>query len=327
MNRRRALWSLPVVILAAVMAWTLIPTAAGAFPNAYFHMQALGNRGVDVLAAQHLLVQAGHQVEPNGHFDAATETAVKAFQTEAGMDADGVVGPDTWTALAPDLKTGDENEAVKALQEQLNAKQQLSLEVNGKFDAAVEEAVRGFQDHAEIGGDGAVAEETWRNLVWHFQYPNADANNMCAQDPDGNGDAHWGTGSAVGQLQTATKSFGDNTDGGVVPLGDVSFEHGGPIDGHASHQEGLDADIWPIRTDREQCTGGRIEWTDDEYDQDATRKLAQAIHDAAGDKVVFILFNDPVLIEEGLTEEYANHDNHLHVRYCEFGHPNSSYAC
>ncbi|GAB3809519.1 hypothetical protein [Micromonospora zhanjiangensis] len=36
---------------------------------------------------------------------------------------------------------------------------------------------------------------------------------------------------------------------------------------------------------------------------------------------------DQVLISEGLTNMQTNHDNHLHVRYCETVHPNSLYDC
>lgn len=326
MTRRRALWSLPAALLAAVVAWTLIPASAGAFPNAFFHMQALGNRGADVLAAQHLLVAADHDVETDAEFDSETEQAVEEFQDESGLDVDGVVGPDTWEALTVDLQAGDSGPAVEALQVQLNAKQDHDLAVDGEFDADVEAAVSDFQSHAEIPDDGAVDADTWRNLVWHFQYPDVDAKNMCPQDPDGNGAAHWGTASAIGQLEAATVDFAD-AGGGVVPLGDVSFEHGGPIDGHASHQDGLDVDLWPIRVDDEQCTADRITWESPEYDRDATRQLAQAIHDAAGEYVALIFFNDPELIAEGLTTDYPNHDNHLHVRYCQFGHPNDMYRC
>jgi lysozyme len=35
----------------------------------------------------------------DGLFGAETETRVRAVQSMAGVDADGVVGPDTWSAL------------------------------------------------------------------------------------------------------------------------------------------------------------------------------------------------------------------------------------
>ena len=197
--------------------------------------------------------------------------------------------------------------------------------MNGVFDAAVTTAVRNFQSHAGIGVDGVVGPTTWRNLVWHYGYPDMAAG-FCDQDPDGNGTANWATAAGVAQLEQAVRTFA-GTGQGQVPLGDAGFEHGGTIPGHGSHAVGMDIDIWPIRTDSAQCTAGRITWQSSTYDRAATRSLAQAIRNAAPGHVKLIFFNDPVLIGEGLTTQYPNHDNHLHVRYCERVHPNSLYAC
>ncbi len=43
----------------------------------------------------------------NGKYDTATEDAVKAFQEEQGLTADGIVGPETLAALEDAAKTGD----------------------------------------------------------------------------------------------------------------------------------------------------------------------------------------------------------------------------
>jgi peptidoglycan hydrolase-like protein with peptidoglycan-binding domain len=308
------------------------PTAVGpaealaeAYDGAFFPTQSAGNRGVDVEAIQHLLSHHGHDVDATGVFDPATVDAVTAFQTASGLDPDGIVGPDTWQALAPQLEEGASGPAVEALQIELNAKRRQALPIDGQFTAAVTAAVTEFQSHAGIGADGIVGPETWRNLTWHYDYPDMDVG-LCNQDPDGNGDADWATGAAVGQLEAAVRAF-TQTGQGPVPIGDAGFEHGGDIPGHASHDLGMDVDLWPIRTDHAQCSAGRITWESPEYDRAATRQLAQAIRDAAPGHVQLIFFNDPVLIEEGLTQAYPNHDNHLHVRYCEAVHPSDLYDC
>ncbi len=36
---------------------------------------------------------------PDGDLGPATEKAVRSFQTKATLESDGVIGPDTWTAL------------------------------------------------------------------------------------------------------------------------------------------------------------------------------------------------------------------------------------
>jgi peptidoglycan hydrolase-like protein with peptidoglycan-binding domain len=313
-----------VVLLALALA--LIPTTANAYANAFFPTQSSGNRGADVLAIQYLLQYNGLTAPADGVFGASTVDAAKAFQTAKALGVDGIVGPQTWAALAPTIRSGDNNAAVKALQVELNAKRRLSLPVDGVFSTAVRDAVAAFQTHAGIGSDGIVGPITWRNLAWHYDYPDFTAN-LCDQDPDGNGTAaNWATSAAVAQLEEAARSFA-GTGQGKVPYGDAALEHGGDIPGHGSHEVGLDIDIWPIRTDNAQCTASRITWESATYDRAATRQLIQAIHAAAPGHVRLIFFNDPTLINEGLTTEWPAHDNHLHVRFCEKVHPSSLYTC
>ncbi|MBX6724144.1 MAG: penicillin-insensitive murein endopeptidase [Dactylosporangium sp.] len=301
-----------VALTALVLTLSGLSAPANAYSGAFFHTQSRGNRGVDTLAVQYLLQAHGISVTADGVFGSDTESAVRTFQSRRGLAVDGIVGPNTWNALVVTVQEGSTGPAVRALQAQLNKKRRLSLAVDGVFGPATRSAVISFQSHAGIGADGIVGPVTWRNLVWHYAYPSFA--NMCDKDPDGNGTANWGTGSAIGQLEAAVASFAA-TGNGKVPLGDVSFEHGGAIPGHASHRVGVDVDIWPIRTDSAQCTAGRITWQSSTYDRAATRALVQRIRSTAPGQVVLIFFNDPVLISEGLTTSYANHDNHLHIRY------------
>jgi len=315
-----------LTLLAAVLLIGGVPGSAQAYANAFFPTQSSGNRGADVLAIQYLLQHHGQSVSTDGVFGAGTVTAAKAFQTAKGLGADGIVGPQTWGALVATIRSGDNNAAVKALQVELNAKRRLSLPVDGVFSTAVRDAVVAFQSHAGIGADGIVGPVTWRNLAWHYDYPDFNAN-LCDQNPDGNGTAaNWAHAAAVAQLEAAARNFA-GTGQGKVPYGDAGFEHGGDIPGHGSHETGLDIDIWPIRTDNGQCTAGRITWQSTTYDRAATRQLVQAIRAAAPGHVKFIWFNDPTLINEGLTAQWPAHDNHLHIRYCEKVHPTSMYTC
>ncbi|MFC0627503.1 penicillin-insensitive murein endopeptidase [Kribbella deserti] len=315
-----------MLVLAGLLLVGLVPAPADAYANAFFPTQSSGNRGADVTAIQYLLQHHGQSVPADGVFGASTVTAVKAFQTAKGLGADGIAGPQTWGALVPLIRLGDSGAAVRALQVELNAKRRLNLAVDGVYSQAVKDAVTSFQTHAGIGADGITGPITWKNLAWHYDYPDFSAN-LCDKDPDGNGTtANWATAAAIAQLERATRSFA-STNQGPVPYGDASFEHGGDIPGHGSHEVGLDIDLWPIRTDNAQCTGSRITWQSATYDRAATRQLVQAIRAAAPGHVRFIFFNDPTLISEGLTTHEANHDNHLHVRYCEKVHPHGSYSC
>lgn len=59
----------------------------------------VGDRGPDVQTLQRGLAGRGHAIVGDGDFGPRTEAAVRAFQTSAGLLADGVVGPRTWVAL------------------------------------------------------------------------------------------------------------------------------------------------------------------------------------------------------------------------------------
>ncbi|WP_327164047.1 penicillin-insensitive murein endopeptidase [Streptomyces zaomyceticus] len=315
------------VLLAAVLSLLVgLGAPAQALPGAFVPTQSKGNRGSDVAALQYLLNAQGAQLTADGAFGSGTDTAVRSFQSAKGLGADGIVGPNTWKALTPTVREGSRGEAVKAVQYLLNAKRGAGLSVDGAFGAGTASAVRTFQSHAGLGADGVVGPDTWTNLLWHHEYADYNSGTLCNQSPDGNSSADWGTAAAVAQLEAAARAF-SGLGRGKVPVGDIGFEHGGAINGHASHQVGLDADLWPVRTDAAQCGGSRITWQSAAYDRSATRELVKALRAAAPGHVKFVYFNDPQLIAEGLTVQYPNHDNHLHIRYCEPVHPNGSYTC
>jgi hypothetical protein len=221
------------------------------------------------------------------------------------------------------LQAGDEGEAVKALQRQLNEKRLAKLDLTGTFDAATKSAVRAFQKHAHLDVTGIASPTTWRALIAHFELP-VWSKRMCDYSV-GNGAANWGTGAAIGQLQAAAEVVVGKGHGRVA-LGDVSLQHGGDIPGHQFHEHGLEADLRPMRTNKDQCTWG-VNWRWSTYDRAATRDLIRAIRSTAPGHVRLIYFNDPVLIDEGLTRWHTGHDDHLHVRYCEKVHPVSIFNC
>ena len=59
-----------------------------------------GSKGEAVTRLQEGLYQLGYDPGTvDGTFGPNTERVVKEFQTNNGLDADGIVGPRTWTAL------------------------------------------------------------------------------------------------------------------------------------------------------------------------------------------------------------------------------------
>lgn len=59
-----------------------------------------GSKGVAVRGLQRMLVTRGFDPgEIDGRFGPKTKAAVNAFQSDHGLDVDGIVGPKTWDSL------------------------------------------------------------------------------------------------------------------------------------------------------------------------------------------------------------------------------------
>jgi hypothetical protein len=58
-----------------------------------------GDKGSSVLALQKRLQARGWRIAADGLYGGATESTVRKFQQEKGLQVDGVVGPLTWAAL------------------------------------------------------------------------------------------------------------------------------------------------------------------------------------------------------------------------------------
>jgi peptidoglycan hydrolase-like protein with peptidoglycan-binding domain len=132
-----------------------------------------GNQGHPIRALQFLLRAHGHNLAVDGMFGPATEAAVKAFQTGKGMTADGIVTPQTWSALIIQVKKGSYGDAVRGVQEEFqfrSGEPGKGLKVDGIFGPQTDSTVRGFQhalalDIPSVIVDGIVGPVTWQALV------------------------------------------------------------------------------------------------------------------------------------------------------------------
>ena len=104
-------------------------------------------------------------------------------------------------------------------------------------------------------------------------------------------------------------------------IGDFSLPEGGYFGpevgggiGHATHQNGLDADLYyPIRSPEERAPLGVGE---------IRMRLAQDLVDrfvAAGVELIYVGPNTTLSGPAGVVIPLANHDNHLHVRIAAAG--------
>ncbi|CAN5763218.1 hypothetical protein BH24CHL6_BH24CHL6_12650 [soil metagenome] len=317
--------------IASVLLLGLLLATVGAAPveahrRAVFPSESLGSRGINVTALQHLLRTKGARLTVNDLFDVSTQSALAAFQESSGLQRDGVARAATWEKLVPQLGNGSRGEAVTALQKLLNKKRRISLSVNGSYDRGTRDAVSAFQKHMGLSVTGNVSLTTWRNLLWHYVYPNFANSTLCDYHSGNGKAANWGTSAAIAQTEAAAALFHRRT-GLNTALGEVSFKHGGRISGHSTHRLGLDVDLGLIRKDGRHCRRLGLDYRDAQYDRARTRDLIEAIYETAPGRVKLIYFNDPVLVREGLVVKYPNHSHHLHVRYCEVGHAEARHRC
>jgi len=126
----------------------------------------------------------------------------------------------------------------------------------------------------------------------------------------------WGTDRLVRVVLTVAREFrAAHPRAPRLAIGDLSRRHGGDFGprfgyiGHASHQNGLDVDVYYPRADRSERAP--------EGAQDIDRALSQELVDrfvAAGAQVVFVGPNTGLRGPPGRVQPLVNHDNHLHVR-------------
>ncbi len=100
----------------------------------------------------------------------------------------------------------------------------------------------------------------------------------------------------------------------LLATNDVSLPRGGNTPDHTTHETGLDCDCRLPRTDG---TSGGISWNQPGttrrhplYDRDAARAMLRALQRQP--LWHRTLFNDPVLIAEGLCRAAPGHDDHIH---------------
>jgi peptidoglycan hydrolase-like protein with peptidoglycan-binding domain len=152
-----------VATLALMLGTATYPALAADAPPAWPRVSN-GQQNVSVLTAQHLLRNKGATITADGVFGSATLSAVKSFQTANGLEVDGAIGQDTWTKLVVPLDAGADNDAVRALQVQLN-RYGYGLNVDGDFGTLTGTAVIKFKALFDLGTGTAVDTTTWEWLV------------------------------------------------------------------------------------------------------------------------------------------------------------------
>jgi N-acetylmuramoyl-L-alanine amidase len=136
-----------------------------------------GQRSRKVADIQSRLRALGFTIDDmSGRFGPGTAAAVKAFQQQRGLLADGIVGPNTWSELVEaSWRLGDRllylklpfmrGDDVLVLQARLNALGFDSGREDGIFGPDSDRAVRAFQKEYGVAGDGIFGPRSHAALV------------------------------------------------------------------------------------------------------------------------------------------------------------------
>ena len=151
-----------------------------------------GSAGSEVARVQKYLSALAALSEPllsarvDGRYGADTRRAVRAFQTQQGLAADGEVGPVTWAALMEaygrafgggadtnpgvTLRAGARGQDVRQMQRHLNTIASVytgvgSASADGRFGDATAGQVRRFQRQFGLAADGVIGPATWAAIT------------------------------------------------------------------------------------------------------------------------------------------------------------------
>ncbi len=135
------------------------PTSGNSWPTVQY-----GAHSQRVDTVQLLLKAHGYSLTADGDFGPVTRSKVRSFQSARHLGVDGIVGPQTWSALIIEVHQGSKGSAVLALQKELRA-HGYNVAADGDFGPKTKAAVRSFQSAKHLGVDGIVGPQTWSRLV------------------------------------------------------------------------------------------------------------------------------------------------------------------
>lgn len=158
-------------LLACLLALSLCilpPPAARGQEDGYKPLQ-YGDRGDLVVTIQQRLADLGYYGgKISGSFLEATQTAVRLFQAEYGLEETGMVDGETEALLMSAeyrvLQNGDNGEDVTRLQERLKTLGYFSQKATGKYRSITVKAVKDFQEHNGLEATGTASLDTQRLL-------------------------------------------------------------------------------------------------------------------------------------------------------------------
>jgi hypothetical protein len=120
----------------------------------------------------------------------------------------------------------------------------------------------------------------------------------------------YGSAKLIHLLLAVAKEFHDSHPGAPrLVIGDISRLGGGPLDEHASHQNGLDVDVYYPRLDGRELAPTSVDQVNLPLSQDLLNLFL-----SARPEFVFVGPHLSLHGPPGIVEPLVGHDNHMHVR-------------
>jgi peptidoglycan hydrolase-like protein with peptidoglycan-binding domain len=295
-----------------------------------------GSSGPEVEALQDDLVDLGHlraeeKAKGPGTFGPRTERALKEFQSANLLAASGALDATTREAIrqiTTGVGIGARGSVVRAMQQRLvklgDMTNTQAAAGAGMLDQTTRIALEHFQAQHGSEPTGILTVPTYRALLTAVPVAapllatsGSEVDTVLPErgrgfatfNREAGGTDQVGRASTILAIQTLGAFWAD-THAFPIFVGDISRKGGGTFPPHSSHKEGRDVDLRPFRHNGEP---GGTHINDPSYDHSLTRELVTLIKGQFPQ--ARILFNDPLLVKDGLTKKFAEHDNHLHVHF------------
>jgi murein endopeptidase len=140
--------------------------------------------------------------------------------------------------------------------------------------------------------------------------PDHFAWNFRRQRVGGSGHTRWGNCRVVRAVLIGLAAYRRrNPDAPQVAVGDMGLRHGGEIDGHSTHENGRQIDLYFPRRDRKR----REPHTVAQVDLRLSGELVKAMLDAGAYRV--LIGPDIRIVTPAGVIRWPHHDDHLHVMF------------
>lgn len=209
------------------------------------------------------------------------------------------------------MKLKDKGWQVEELQQALKDKG-YDIKVDGDFGKKTEIVLKQFQSDRNLRVDGIAGNNTLYELgigVFHELPRNGIGYTVYNRD----GNDQFGTRKTIESVVKLGLEWFKLHPENPIQVGDISKKGGGDFPPHSTHRDGREVDVRPVNDMGKQMP---FSINHPEYG-DKSRELNRQL------LKLFLklnprgkaLFNDPILISEGLCLYWSSHNNHLHLMF------------